>query len=75
MHIRQCKPFLTPPRAFLAVSRSIDGKPGRPLPRAPAAEWTDRRKRKRINAREGTRVLVIDDLPTIVAALRKILRS
>ena len=41
----------------------------------PAAEWADRRKRKRINAREGTRVLIIDDSPTIVAALKKILRS
>ena len=42
---------------------------------APAAESTDRRKRKRVNAREGTRVLIIDDSPTIVAALKKILRS
>ena len=57
--------------------RSIVGnKPGETATaQAPAAEWTDRRKRKRINAREGTRVLVIDDSPTIVAALRKILRS
>ena len=57
--------------------RSIVGnKPGEAATaEAPAAEWTDRRKRKRINAREGTRVLIIDDSPTIVAALRKILRS
>lgn len=40
-----------------------------------AAEWADRRQRPRTNAREGTRVLVVDDSPTIVAALRKILRS
>lgn len=39
------------------------------------AEWTDRRQRERVNAKEGTRVLVIDDSPTIVAALRKILKS
>ena len=57
--------------------RSIVGsKPGETATvQAPAAEWTDRRKRKRIDARAGTRVLVIDDSPTIVAALRKILRS
>ena len=57
--------------------RSIVGnKPGEAATaEAPAAEWADRRKRKRINAREGTRVLIIDDSPTIVAALRKILRT
>ncbi len=54
----------------------VGNKPGEAATaEAPAAEWTDRRKRKRINAREGTRVLIIDDSPTIVAALRKILRS
>jgi DNA-binding response OmpR family regulator len=36
---------------------------------------SDRRSRKRRNAREGTRALIIDDSPTIVAALRKFLRS
>ena len=40
-----------------------------------AGEAPDRRQRERTNAREGTRVLIIDDSPTIVAALRKILRS
>ncbi|MCG2578225.1 response regulator [Dechloromonas sp. XY25] len=35
----------------------------------------ERRKRARVNAREGTRVLIIDDSKTIVAALRKFLRS
>ncbi len=39
------------------------------------AESTERRGRSRRNAREGTRVLIIDDSPTIVAALRKFLRS
>jgi PleD family two-component response regulator len=39
------------------------------------AEATERRGRSRRNAREGTRVLIIDDSPTIVAALRKFLRS
>ena len=42
----------------------------------PTAESTvERRKRARINAREGTRVLIIDDSKTIVVALRKFLRS
>ncbi len=35
----------------------------------------ERRKRARINAREGTRVLIIDDSRTIVTALKKFLRS
>lgn len=35
----------------------------------------ERRIRKRINARKGARALIIDDSPTIVAALRKVLRS
>ena len=35
----------------------------------------ERRSRPRVNAREGTRILVIDDSPTIVAVFRKILRT
>jgi len=42
---------------------------------APGARLKERRKRKRVNAREGTRVLIIDDSPTIVAVLRKFLHS
>ena len=57
------------------VAPRPEEKPAAASPNAPAPEWTDRRKRKRTNAREGTRILVIDDSPTIVAALRKILRS
>jgi DNA-binding response OmpR family regulator len=46
-------------------------------PEAPAhpPSTVERRKRKRVNARHGTRVLIIDDSPTVVAALRKVLRS
>jgi len=40
--------------------------------REPAAE---RRTRHRVNAREGTRVLIIDDSKTIVTVLKKFLRS
>jgi CheY-like chemotaxis protein len=35
----------------------------------------ERRLRKRKNARQGATALIIDDSPTVVAALRKILRS
>ncbi|MGE5385967.1 MAG: response regulator [Betaproteobacteria bacterium] len=35
----------------------------------------ERRSRRRVNARGGVRVLIIDDSPTIVAALAKTLRS
>ena len=35
----------------------------------------ERRQRKRVNARKGTRVLIIDDSPTVVAVLQKALNS
>jgi len=35
----------------------------------------DRREKPRVNAREGTRVLIVDDSPTIVAMLRKFLQQ
>ena len=41
------------------------------LPGAPV----ERRSRKRINTHKGRRILIIDDSPTIVAALKKMLRS
>jgi DNA-binding response OmpR family regulator len=42
-------------------------------PAAPVKE--ERRKNKRVNARDETRALIIDDSPTIVFALKKILQS
>lgn len=39
----------------------------------PAA--VERRDKPRVNAREGTRVLIVDDSPTIVALLRKLLQQ
>ncbi len=43
---------------------------------APAAGGSiERRQRKRINARSGTRILIVDDSPTVVAALKKMLRG
>lgn len=35
----------------------------------------DRREKPRVNAREGTRVLIVDDSPTIVALMRKFLQQ
>lgn len=35
----------------------------------------ERRRKKRLNARDDTRALIIDDSPTVVFALKKILRS
>jgi len=36
---------------------------------------SERRRKKRLNARDDTRALIIDDSPTVVFALKKILRS
>jgi DNA-binding response OmpR family regulator len=35
----------------------------------------ERRRKKRLNARDDTRALIIDDSPTVIFALKKILRS
>lgn len=40
-----------------------------------AAVKGERRRKKRLNARDDTRALIIDDSPTVVFALKKILRS
>lgn len=45
------------------------------LTEAPAREPIDRRRRKRVDARRGTRVLIIDDSPTVLAVFRKFLTS
>ncbi|MDQ7988111.1 MAG: response regulator [Candidatus Dactylopiibacterium sp.] len=46
-----------------------------PATDAPGALPIERRTRPRVNAPEGTRVLVIDDSPTVLASFRKTLRS
>jgi len=38
-------------------------------------QYEERRRRERMNPREGTRVLVIDDSRTITSALKRVLRS
>ncbi|MFA6904499.1 MAG: hypothetical protein WC236_15595, partial [Gallionellaceae bacterium] len=40
-----------------------------------AAVKGERRRKKRLNAKDDTRALIIDDSPTVVFALKKILRS
>ena len=56
--------------------RSLFGKTAAEPPTVPAVPLPlERRVRPRRNARPGTRVLIVDDSPTIVVALRKILRS
>lgn len=44
-------------------------------PVVPEPIGTERRTKERVNAREGTRVLIIDDSKTIVTVLKKFLRS
>ena len=61
--------------SLLQQFKSIVGKKTEESGKPTEDEPTDRRRQKRTNAREGTRVLIIDDSPTIVAALKKILRS
>ena len=67
---------------LFSIFRSIFGAPeakGEPpaavAPAAAMAPEVERRQRPRRDARDGTRVLVIDDSRTVVAALNKFLRS
>ena len=61
--------------------RQIIGKSEAPAspandgPQASDSIAVERRSRPRLNAREDTRALIIDDSRTVVAALKKILRS
>lgn len=51
-------------------------KPAPPAETASTQPQTvERRHRRRRNARKGIQALIIDDSPTVVAALRKVLRS
>ena len=57
--------------APVQVAPSADNKAAPALPPEPV----ERRSRKRINTHKGRRILIIDDSPTIVGALKKMLRS
>ena len=52
-------------------AKKVDAAPMTATPGAPV----ERRSRKRINTHKGRRILIIDDSPTIVGALKKMLRS
>lgn len=64
---------------FWTSTRRTEASPrpaaGELSPGAEGAVTTDRRIRKRKNARPGVKALIIDDSATVVAALRRILRS
>lgn len=59
---------------LLASVRKPTDRPEAAAPAQPLAP-IERRQRRRVNARKGTTVLIIDDSPTVVAVLRKALRS
>lgn len=61
---------------ILDTLKSILAKSPTPLHEAEVTPLPlDRRARPRQNARKGTRILIIDDSPTIVAVFRKLLRT
>lgn len=60
-------------RAEAEQRAAAEGKP--PSVDGSVAASFDRRHRKRKNARHGTKALIIDDSATVVAVLRRILRS
>ena len=66
---------------FWGTAKKMEAPPAIAGPGAPVelgtarAGASDRRNRKRMNARQGAKALIIDDSATVVAALRKILRS
>jgi DNA-binding response OmpR family regulator len=59
---------------FRTLTKKEDPRPDSTLA-SPLQAAIERRLRKRKNARQGATALIIDDSPTVVAALRKILRS
>lgn len=59
---------------FRNLTKKEDPRPESALA-SPIQAAIERRLRKRKNARQGATALIVDDSPTVVAALRKILRS
>ena len=59
---------------FRTLPKKEEARPESSLA-SPLQAAIERRLRKRKNARQGATALIIDDSPTVVAALRKILRS
>jgi twitching motility two-component system response regulator PilH len=59
--------------AKAAIEANAEAADVKTAPAVPTRE--ERRRNKRVNARDETRALIIDDSPTIVFALKKILQS
>jgi CheY-like chemotaxis protein len=74
-------------RASLGTPQTGQTPPPAPMARGPAdAEFPDelaadgyhgpeRREKMRVNARSGTKVLIVDDSPTVVTVLRKLMQQ
>ena len=60
-------------RSAFAFGRTAPEPGVEAMPESPVRD--ERRRNKRVNARDETRALIIDDSPTIVFALKKILQS
>lgn len=60
-------------RSAFSISHPAPAPAEQAATAAPIA--TERRHNKRVNARDDTRALIVDDSPTVVFALKKILRS
>ncbi len=60
---------------FKVLTKKEPGTLAHDVAPSPVLAAIERRLRKRKNARQGATALIIDDSPTVVAALRKILRS
>lgn len=69
--IRQFRSIFVKTEAPAAPEPEVILDPIEETPLEPA----DRRTRTRLDAKEGTRVLIIDDSPTVIAAMKKILHS
>ena len=67
------EPALAPVEAPAAVE--AETAPAAAEPAAPSHDGPERRERNRRHARPGLRVLVIDDSPTIVALLKRMLQQ
>lgn len=60
-------------RSAFSFGRTMPEPGVEAMPESPVRD--ERRRKKRVNARDETRALIIDDSPTIVFALKKILQS
>jgi len=58
----------------LSAHEALDALAAKAAAKSPSG-FTERRERPRVNARDGTRVLIIDDSPTIVALLKRMLEQ